>query len=117
MIELWHNPRCSKCRKAVELLEGTGQTVGIRRYLEDPPDAATLDLVLRSLDLEPWELARTDESIARELGLGDLPHDRERWIELMVANPILLERPIAIDGAGRAVLGRPPEKVLDLIGD
>lgn len=115
VIELWHNPRCSKSRAALALLEEAHAEIGVRRYLENPPDANTLGLVLDALGKEPWEIARTGESVAREIDLPEPGADRERWIELMVANPILIERPIAIDGAGRAVLGRPPEDVLGLV--
>jgi arsenate reductase len=113
-MEIWHNPRCSKSRQALALLEERGAEPAVRRYLDDPPTAAELDAALTALGKEPWEVARMGETVAAELGLRDLPHDRERWIEIMVANPILIERPIAIAG-GHARLGRPPEDVLELI--
>jgi arsenate reductase len=71
--------------------------------------------VLTALGKEPWEVARMGESVAKELGLRDLPHARDRWIEVMVANPILIERPIVVTADGRAVIGRPPEAVRDLL--
>ena len=86
-----------------------------RRYLEVPPTAAELDDVLQALGKEPWEVARMGEEVAKELGLRAVPHDRARWIELMVANPILIERPIIVTADGRAVLGRPPEAVRALL--
>jgi arsenate reductase len=82
-----------------------------RRYLEDPPDSATLDRVLTALGKEPWEIARLGEERAKELDLVNRAREREDWIELMVANPILIERPILVADDGRAVLGRPPEAV------
>lgn len=115
-MEIWHNARCSKSRAALRLLEDGGGEPVVRRYLDDPPTAAELDAALTALGLEPWEIARSGEARARELGLADLGHDREAWIELLVANPILIERPIVIADDGRAVLGRPPERVGELLG-
>ena len=88
----------------------------MRRYLDEPPSAAELEAALDALGLEPWEIARMGEARARELGLAGLEHDREAWIEVLAANPILIERPIVIGDDGRAALGRPPERVLDLLG-
>jgi arsenate reductase len=110
-MELWHNPRCSKSRAAKALLDERGFSYAERRYLEDRPTAAELEAVLRALGREPWEIARFGEPVARELGLRELPHDRARWIELLAANPILIERPILVTGDGRAALGRPPEAI------
>lgn len=114
-MEIWHNPRCSKSRQALALISERGVEPEVRRYLERPPTAAELEAALDALGLEPWEIARMGEARARELGLGDLEHDRAAWIELLVANPILIERPIVIGADGRAALGRPPERVLDLL--
>lgn len=114
-LTLWHNQRCSKSRGAREILEEAGVAFDEKRYLEDAPTAAELDAVLTALGKEPWEIARLGEGIAKELHLKDLPHERDRWIEVMVANPILIERPILVTKDGRAVLGRPPEAVLDLL--
>jgi arsenate reductase len=114
-MELWHNPRCSKSRRALALLEDRGVEPEVRRYLDDPPTADELEAALAALGREPWEIARMGEERARELGLREMPHDRDAWIEILVANPILIERPIAIEG-DRARLGRPPEDVLELLG-
>ena len=114
-MELWHNPRCSKSRQAKALLDARGASYEERRYLDDPPSAAEMGAVLDALGMEPWELARMGEPVAVELGLKDLPHERARWIELMAANPILIERPILVTGDGRAVLGRPPEAIEALL--
>lgn len=107
-MELWHNPRCSKSRAAKQMLDERGVLYEERRYLDVPPTAGELAAVLAALDLQPWEIARLGEPLARELGLRDLPRDRERWIELLAANPILIERPILVAG-GRAAIGRPLE--------
>ena len=113
-LTIWHNQRCSKSRSAHDILTEAGVPFEERRYLEAPPTAAELDAVLTALGKEPWEIARMGEPVAKERGLRDEPHDRDRWIELMVANPILIERPIIVTADGRAVVGRPPEAVRDL---
>jgi arsenate reductase len=114
-LEIWHNPRCSKSRAALELLEGSGADLRVRRYLEDPPDEAELDRVLRLLGKEPRELCRLGEDVAKELGLADAHMSREEWVKTMVANPILIERPVVVADDGRAVVGRPPESVQSLL--
>lgn len=115
-MELWHNPRCSKSRQAKALLDEHGTDYTERRYLDDPPTAAELDAVLTALGLEPWELARMNEPVAREVGLRELPHDRARWIAVLAEHPILIERPILVTDDGRAALGRPPEALAALLG-
>ncbi len=114
-MELWHNPKCSKSRAAKAILDQRGAEYVVRRYLEDPPDVHTLDRVLRSLGKEPWEITRTGEDRAKELNVEALPHDRAEWLSLLVANPVLIERPILVSGDGRAVVGRPPETVETLL--
>lgn len=114
-MQLWHNPRCSKSRAAKLLVDERGVHYTERRYLDDPPTAAELDAVLTALGHQPWEIARLSEPVARELGLPDWPHDRDRWIAAMVEHPVLIERPILVADDGRAVLGRPPESILDLL--
>lgn len=114
-LTLWHNQRCSKSRGAKQILDDTGVAYEERRYLDQPPTAAELDAVLTALGKEPWELARMGEDVAKELHLRAEPHDRGRWIELMVANPVLIERPILLAADGRAVVGRPPEAVEALL--
>lgn len=114
-MEIWHNPRCSKSRQALKLLEDAGIELEVRRYLDDPPTAAELDAALTALGLEPWEIARFGEPRAKELGLKGIERDRDAWIALLVADPILIERPIVIADDGRAVLGRPPERVSTLL--
>jgi arsenate reductase (glutaredoxin) len=114
-VEIWHNPRCSKSRQTLALLEEAGQEPHVRRYLDDPPSVEELDRVLDVLGMEPWEVTRMGEQRATELGLREWEHDRERWLAALVDNPILIERPIVITGDGRAVLGRPPESVRSLL--
>ena len=114
-LTIWHNQRCSKSRSALDILTEAGVPFEERRYLEAPPTAGELDEVLRALGKEPWEIARLGEPVAKTLGLKALPHERAAWIDVLVANPILIERPIIITADGRAVVGRPPEAVRDLL--
>ncbi|MBF0460880.1 MAG: arsenate reductase (glutaredoxin) [Magnetococcales bacterium] len=113
-VSIWHNPQCSKSRQALKLLEENGITPQVVRYLETPPSAQELDRVLTALGLEPRQLMRTREPLYRELGLDNLSLSRQELILAMVANPRLIERPVVLSG-DRAVLGRPTEKVLDLL--
>ena len=114
-MELWHNPRCSKSRAAKAILDRRGGTFTERRYVDYPPTVTELDEVCTALGREPWEIARTGEAVAGEVGLASLPLDRQAWLEVLVANPILIERPILLTADGRAVLGRPPEAVEALL--
>ena len=114
-MEIWHNPRCAKSRQTLALIEEAGVEPRIRRYLDDPPTAEELAGALDALGLEPWEITRTKEKRAVELGVASLPHDRDAWIALLTANPVLVERPIVIGDDGRAVLGRPPENVTEIL--
>jgi arsenate reductase len=114
-VDLWHNPRCSKSRAAKAILDDLGVAYVERRYLDDAPTPEELDAVLTALGKEPWEIARLGEGVAAELGLKGWEHDRIRWIDAMVAHPILIERPILVTDDGRAVLGRPPEDVQSLL--
>lgn len=114
-MELWHNPRCSKSRAAKAILDDQGVRYVERRYVDRPPTVAELDRVLSALGREPWDVARMGEAAATELGLAGWPHDRGRWLEAMVAHPMLIERPILVADDGRAVLGRPPEAVTALL--
>ena len=110
--EIWINPACSKCAAATELLDEAGATYTVRRYLDDPPTPAELDAVLTRLGLEPWYVARTNEPAAAELGLADTPKDRQRWLEVMCANPILIQRPILTADDGTTVVGRVLEEAV-----
>ncbi|HKY94443.1 MAG TPA: arsenate reductase (glutaredoxin) [Kiloniellales bacterium] len=116
MTELvfYHNPRCGKSRQALALLEERGLQPKIVRYLETPPDAATLDRILKALGLEPRQLMRKQEAPYKELGLDDPSLSRAQLIKAMVEHPILIERPILTRG-GKAALGRPPERVLTIL--
>ncbi len=113
-LTIYHNPRCSKSREALRLIEERDIEPQVVRYLETPPDAPTLDALLQLLGLGPRELMRHKEPEYQELGLDDPSLSREALIAAMVAHPRLIERPIVVKD-GRAILGRPPERVLDLL--
>jgi len=114
-ITIWHNPRCSKSRAAVTLLEEKGIDADIVKYLDEELTAARLKELLSMLGLEPRELMRTKEAVYRELDLKN-EHDPDKLIEAMVAHPKLIERPIVIVGK-KAVVGRPIEKIVDLLDE
>jgi arsenate reductase len=110
---VWFNPKCSKCRGAKELLDERGVDAEYYRYLDDTPSRAQLEEVLRMLGTDdPRVMMRTGESVYGELKLAEA--SRDELLDAMVANPILVERPIVIRG-DRAVIARPPEKLLDLL--
>jgi arsenate reductase len=117
-MEIWLNPACSKCQSAVQLLDEAGADYRIRRYLEDPPSTEELRSVLDRLGLEPWEITRTQEAAAKELGLKDWPRDpaaRERWIEALAGHPKLIQRPIITADDGTAVVGRSEDTVREVL--
>jgi arsenate reductase len=114
VIEIWHNPRCSKSRQALALIETSGQALVVRRYLEDAPTPAELQAVRAALGTPPIiEMMRTKEKLFKALGLGKASDDAA-LLAAMAEQPILIERPIVIAG-GKAVIGRPPEAVLALL--
>lgn len=112
-VTIWHNPRCSKSRAALKLLEERGLSPGIRLYLEDPPSAEEIRGALAAAGIPARSLVRKGESVFRDLGLS-LEDDEETLIAAMVAHPILIERPVVFAN-GRAALGRPPEAVLSIL--
>jgi len=113
-VTIYHNPRCSKSRQTLELLDAKGVTPRVVLYLENPPDAVELKQILALLKLTPRDLMRTRESEYEALDLGNLERSDDELIAAMVANPILIERPIVVKGS-RAAIGRPPEKVLEVL--
>lgn len=113
-LTLYHNPRCSKSRGALELLEARGLQPQIVRYLEAPPSAGELKSLLGKLGITARELLRSGEDEYKALGLADTGLSEAQLIEAMVRHPKLIERPILIAG-DKAVVGRPPEKVLELL--
>lgn len=113
-LTLYHNPRCSKSRGALELLEARGLAPHIVRYLETPPDAATLTELLSKLGISARQLLRSGEDEYKALELANPALTEAQLIAAMVAHPKLIERPILVAG-DKAVIGRPPEKVLEIL--
>lgn len=111
---LWHNPRCSKSRGALELLRGRGIEPRIRDYLAQPPGVEELRMLRRKLDLPVRELLRSGEAEYAELGLHDASLGEDALLEAMATHPRLIQRPVLVAG-NRAVVGRPPERVLELL--
>ena len=113
-VTIYHNPRCSKSRQTLALIEEKGVVPTIIEYLKEGPDAATLTSVLAKLGKSPRDILRKGEQEFKDLNLADASKTDEELIGAMVANPILIERPIVIAG-DKAALGRPPEQVLDIL--
>lgn len=113
-LTLFHNPRCSKSRGALELLEARGLSPQIVRYLETPPSAAELKDLLGKLGMTARQLLRSGEDEYKALGLDNPQLGEEQLIQAMVEHPKLIERPILVVG-DKAVVGRPPEKVLEIL--
>ncbi|MFJ8182159.1 ArsC/Spx/MgsR family protein [Streptomyces sp. NPDC096105] len=117
-MEIWINPACSKCRSAISLLDAEGAEYTVRRYLEDVPDEDEIREVLERLGLEPWDITRTQEAAAGELGLGEWPRDagaRDRWIAALAAHPKLIQRPVITADDGTAVVARTEDAVRDAL--
>ncbi|MFD7541798.1 arsenate reductase family protein [Streptomyces sp. NPDC059819] len=117
-MEIWINPACSKCRSAVDLLDAEGADYTVRRYLEDVPSPDEIRAVLDRLGLEPWDITRTQEAAAKELGLKDWPRDaatRERWVAALAEHPKLIQRPLITADDGTAVVGRTEAAVRDAL--
>ena len=113
-LTLYHNPRCSKSRSTLQLLEDRGVQPTLVRYLETPPNAEQLRDLLRKLGISARQLLRTGEDEYRELNLANTALSDADLIDAMAAHPRLIERPILVAG-NRAVIGRPPENVLELL--
>ncbi len=114
MVVIYHNPRCSKSRQTLELLRARGIEPEIIPYLDNPPDPAALRELLGKLGMNARQLLRKGEPEYRSLGLGNPDYSEAQILAAMNAHPRLIERPIVVRGE-RAVLGRPPENVLELL--
>ncbi|MCB0677752.1 MAG: arsenate reductase (glutaredoxin) [Saprospiraceae bacterium] len=112
-MQIYHNPRCRKSRETLELLTENGQEPEVILYLQTPPTRKELQALLRKLQIPAESLLRKGEAIYKEHFKGKNLSEEE-WIEAMVEHPILIERPIVVQG-DRAVIGRPPERVLELL--
>ncbi len=111
---LFHNPRCSKSRATLELLQSKGIELMIIEYLKTPPDAETLKNILKLLGMTPRELMRKNEAVYKEASLDDTNLSDDELVAAMIEHPILIERPILLAN-DKAAIGRPPENVLSIL--
>lgn len=113
-ITIYHNPRCSKSRQTLALLEKSGISPEVILYLQTPPSSATIKKVLKSLEISARDLMRTKEVEYKEQNLADTNLSEQKLINAIISTPKLMERPIVVKGS-EAVIGRPPENVLALL--
>ena len=113
-VTIYHNPRCSKSRQTLGLIEGKGIEPLVVEYLKTPPTREKLKEILDKLGMRPRDLMRSKEAPYGQLGLDDPDLGDEELIAAMVENPVLIERPIVLSG-DKACLGRPPENVIDIL--
>ncbi|VAW52236.1 Uncharacterized protein YfgD, not an arsenate reductase [hydrothermal vent metagenome] len=113
-VRVFHNPNCSKCRLTMDILNDRGVDTTVVEYLNTPPNKDELNEVLDLLGIEPRELMRKHEAPYTENNLDNDDLTRKQLIQAMIDHPILIERPIIING-NKATIGRPPEKVLDIL--
>ena len=113
-VQIFYNPRCSKCRLTMDILNDNGVETSVIEYLRQPPAHEELNHLLDLLKLEPRELMRKHEAPYKDNNMDDPDLTRDQLIDLMIENPILIERPIIING-NKATIGRPPEKVLEIL--
>ena len=114
MLTIYHNPRCSKSRASLQLLEEKGLNPTIIKYLETPPNREELTEVLDKLGLPAEQIVRKGEALFKELGLKEKTLSNDQWIDLLVEHPRLIERPIVVHN-DRAAIGRPIERVVEIL--
>ena len=114
-VKIYHNPRCSKSRQTLSLIEEQGIKPEIIEYLKEAPSAAELEFICNQLAIEPLAIIRTKEKLFSELGLSKKDEkSRKEWIQIMLTHPKLIERPIVVNG-NKVAVGRPPENVLEIL--
>ena len=113
-VTIFHNPRCSKSRQTLSLIQEKNIDINIIEYLKTPPDISQLKQILKQLGYEPRQLMRKSEQIYKDLDLGNENKTEEDLVIAMTQNPILIERPIVLSGE-KAAIGRPPESVLNIL--
>ena len=113
-VTIYHNPRCSKSRQTLSLLQEKSININVIEYLKTPPDLSQLKQILKQLGYEPRQLMRKSEQIYKDLDLGNENKTAEDLVNAMAQNPILIERPIVLSGE-KAAIGRPPESVLNIL--
>ena len=114
MTTIYHNPRCSKSRASLEMLEAKGITPTIIKYLDTPPSRDELAEILNKLGIPAEQIVRKGETLFQELGLKGKTLDNDQWLDILAQNPQLMERPIVVNG-NKAAIGRPIEKVIDIL--
>ncbi len=110
---IYHNPRCSKSREALQLLIDRNENIDIVEYLKNPPSESELQSIVKKLKINPLQLVRVSETLFKEK-YKDKVYSDEQWIKIMAENPVLIERPIVIK-ENKAVIGRPPVLVVDIL--
>ena len=115
-VVVYHNPRCSKSRQTLKLLQDRGLKPQVIEYLKTPPSKQELKKLLDQLGMDPRDLIRKKEKAYIDAGLDDPSISKDQLLQAMIDNPILIERPIVVTGA-KAALGRPPENVLEIFTD
>lgn len=113
-VKIYHNPRCSKSRQTLHILQEKGVDAEVIEYLKQPPSRAELVEILQALGLTPRELMRQGEAEYKEAGLDNPSLSDDQLIQAMLEHPRLIQRPIVVKG-GQVVIGRPPERVLDIL--
>ena len=113
-MKIYHNPRCSKSRQSLALIQDAGQDVEIIEYLKNPPSPEELAAVIGKLNITAEQLVRKKESLYKELGLHQQSLSEQQWVDILCENPKLIERPIVIKD-DQAVIGRPPELIQPLL--
>ena len=112
-MKIYHNPRCTKSRETLELIQKAGKEPEIVEYLKDTPSKAELKAILKKLGMKPQDIIRKNEQVYKDIFKGkDLSDDE--WIDAMIQHPKLIERPIVVEGEN-AIIGRPPENVFKLL--
>ena len=113
-LVIFHNPRCSKSRQTLSIIQERGLDLNVVEYLKNPPSKTEIKIILKKLGICPIDLMRKGETLFKEKNLNDPSVSDEYLIDCMAENPILIERPIVIRGE-KAIIGRPPERVLEIL--
>ena len=113
-LAIFHNPRCSKSRQTLSIIQERGLELNIVEYLKNPPSKTEIKIILKKLGIRPIDLMRKGEALFKENNLNDHNISDEFLIDCMAENPILIERPIVIRGE-KAIIGRPPERVMEIL--
>ncbi|MCC9656242.1 arsenate reductase (glutaredoxin) [Rhodopirellula halodulae] len=114
MTKIYHNPRCTKSRQALQLLQDRGVEAEVIKYLETPPTKKELTEIIKLLNVPAEALVRKKEALYKELGLGEKKLTKQEWIATMLEHPKLIERPIVIHN-GKAAIGRPTENIAEIL--